>query len=147
MSVLKSGSANNNMFVPKRAKFRKQFRGKMRGISTRGNDVVFGQYGLKALSAGWITTRQLEAGRRVLTRYTQKGGRVWIRIFPDKPITDKPPEVRMGGGKGDVVDYVFPVKPGRILYEMSGIPENLASQAMKTVSGKMPIKTKFVKKI
>jgi|SRR3989338_1666221 len=144
MSVLKSGSANNNMFVPKRAKFRKQFRGKMRGISTRGNDVVFGQYGLKALSAGWITTRQLEAGRRVLTRYTQKGGRVWIRIFPDKPITDKPPEVRMGVGKGDVVDYVFTAKPGRIIYEMSGIPEDQAKIAMKTAAGKMPVKTTFV---
>src|SRR3989344_4652719 len=134
------------MLVPKRVKFKKQFRGKMGGNESRGNKIVFGEYALQAQSRSWVTTRQIESGRKVLTKYTQKGGRVWIRIFPDKPITDKPPEVRMGGGKGDVVDYVFPVKPGRILYEISGIPENVAMQAMKTVSGKMPIKTKFAKK-
>jgi len=134
------------MLVPKRAKFRKQFRGKMSGISTRGNFIVFGDYGIRAVSSGWVTSRQIEAGRKVLTRYTTKGGRVWIRIFPDKPITDKPPEVRMGGGKGDVVEYVFTVKPGRILYEIGGIPEDLAIKAMKTVASKMPIKTKFAKK-
>ena len=119
----------------------------MRGNSTRGNSIVFGQYGLKAQSSGWVSSRQIEAGRRVLTRYTQKGGRVWIRIFPDKPITDKPPESRMGGGKGDVVEYVFTVKPGRIIYEMGGIPENFARKAMHTVSGKLPIKAKFVTKV
>jgi len=134
------------MLVPKRAKFRKQFRGKMSGVSTRGNSIVFGDYGIKAVSSGWLTSRQIEAGRKVLTRYTTKGGRVWIRIFPDKPITDKPPEVRMGGGKGDVVDYVFVIKPGRILYEIGGIPEDQAVKAMKTVAGKMPIKTKFARK-
>lgn len=134
------------MLVPKRAKFRKQFRGKMGGISTRGNSVVFGDFGIKAVTSGWVSSRQIEAGRRVLTRYTTKGGRVWIRIFPDKPVTDKPPEVRMGGGKGDVVEYVFPVKPGRILYEIGGIPENMAVEALKNVSAKMPVKTKVVKK-
>lgn len=135
------------MLTPKRAKFRKQFRGKMTGISTRGNNVVFGDFGIRAVSSGWVTTRQIEAGRKVLTKYTQKGGRVWIRIFPDKPITDKPPEVRMGGGKGDVADYVFPVKPGRVLYEISGIGEDIAAKAMKTVASKMPIKTKFARKV
>lgn len=118
----------------------------MSGVSTRGNSIVFGDYGIKAVSSGWLTSRQIEAGRKVLTRYTTKGGRVWIRIFPDKPITDKPPEVRMGGGKGDVVDYVFVIKPGRILYEIGGIPEDQAVKAMKTVAGKMPIKTKFARK-
>lgn len=118
----------------------------MGGVSTRGNSIVFGDFGLKAMTSGWVSSRQIEAGRRVLTRYTSKGGRVWIRIFPDKPVTDKPPEVRMGGGKGDVVEFVFPVKPGRILYEIGGIAENLAQQAMKTVSGKMPVKTRFAKK-
>jgi len=134
------------MLAPKRAKFRKQFRGKMTGVSTRGNKIVFGEFGIKALTSGWVSSRQIEAGRRVLTRYTQKGGRVWIRIFPDKPITDKPPEVRMGGGKGDVVDYVFPVKPGRILYEIGGIPQSMAVEAMKSVSGKLPVKTRFARK-
>ncbi len=134
------------MLAPKRAKYRKQFRGTMRGKSSRGTEIVFGEYGLKALFPGWISAKQIEAGRRVLTRYTQKGGRVWIRIFPDKPITDKPPEVRMGGGKGDVVDYVSVVRPGKIIFEIGGIPETLASQAMKIVASKLPIKTKFIKR-
>src|SRR3989338_7585889 len=134
------------MLVPKRAKYRKQFRGKMRGNSTRGNSIVFGQYGLKAQSSGWVSSRQIEAGRRVLTRYTQKGGRVWIRIFPDKPITDKPPESRMGGGKGDVVEYVFTVKPGRIIFEMGGITAESAKEAITTAGGKLPVKTKFIVK-
>lgn len=118
----------------------------MRGNASRGTDVVFGKFGLKAQSSGWVSSRQIEAGRRVLTKYTQKGGRVWIRIFPDKPISDKPPESRMGGGKGDVVDYVFPVKPGRILFEMSGIPEGQAKEAMKIAGGKLPVKVKFMVK-
>src|SRR3989344_5909211 len=134
------------MLVPKRAKFRKQFRGDMRGKAIRGSVVNFGKFGLKAQSPGWVSSRQIEAARRVMTHYTQKGGRVWIRIFPDKPITDKPPEVRMGGGKGDVVDYVFPVKPGRILYEIGGIPQSMAVEAMKSVSGKLPVKTRFARK-
>ncbi len=131
------------MLVPKRAKYRKQFRGKMRGVSGRGTKIVFGDYALKSVGRGWVTSRQIEAGRRVLTRYTQKGGRVWIRIFPDKPISDKPPEVRMGGGKGDVVDYVFTVKPGRIIFEIGGVTREDAKEAMRKTSSKMPIKTKF----
>lgn len=132
------------MLVPKRAKFRKQFRGKMRGNAARGAHVSFGQYGLKAISAGWVSSRQIESGRKVLTRYTQKGGRVWIRIFPDKPVSDKPPEVRMGGGKGDVVDYVAVVRPGRILFEMGGIPYLFAKEALEHAAEKLPIQTKFV---
>ena len=132
------------MLAPKRAKYRKQFRGKMRGVSGRGTKIVFGQYALKAVGVGWVSSRQIEAGRRVLTRYTQKGGRVWIRIFPDKPISDKPPEVRMGGGKGDVVDYVFTVKPGRIIFEMAGVTKEAAIEAMKRAGSKMPIETKFI---
>ncbi len=132
------------MLVPKRAKFRKQFRGKMRGHSIRGSKIVFGDSALKALSNGWVSTRQIEAGRRVLTRYTQKGGRVWIRIFPDKPVSDKPPEVRMGGGKGDVVDYVAVVRAGRILFEMGGVPESLAREALEMAKAKLSIKTKYI---
>jgi large subunit ribosomal protein L16 len=134
------------MLVPKRAKFRKQFRGTMGGMATTGINVAFGEFGLKALENGWVSTRQIEATRKVLTRYTQKGGRVWIRIFPDKPVSDKPPEVRMGGGKGDVVDYVAVVRPGRIMFEMGGISEASARQALESAASKIPIKTKFVKR-
>lgn len=116
----------------------------MRGLSAGGTHMVFGDYGLKAMSCGWVSTRQIEAGRRVLTRYTAKGGRVWIRIFPDKPVSDKPPEVRMGGGKGDVVDYVAVVRPGKIIYEMVGVSETLAREALKMAAGKMSIKTKYI---
>jgi len=119
----------------------------MKGLALRGSAINFGRYGLKALSSGWVSSRQIEAARRVMTHYTQKGGRVWIRIFPDKPITDKPPEVRMGGGKGDVVDYVAPIKPGRILFEMDGIEANIAKKAMIDASRKLPIKTKFIEKV
>jgi large subunit ribosomal protein L16 len=132
------------MLAPKRSKHRKQFRGTRTGREIRGTSMTFGDYGLKATTAGWVSTRQIEAGRRVLTRYTQKGGRVWIRIFPDKPISDKPPEVRMGGGKGDVVDYVAVIRPGRIIFEMSGILREQAAEAMKTASGKLSVRTKFV---
>lgn len=135
------------MLAPKRAKYRKQFRGKMGGVSERGSIITFGEYGLKAFSAGWVSTRQIEAGRKVLTRYTQKGGRVWIRIFPDKPVSDKPPEVRMGGGKGDIVDYVAVVRPGRIVYEMGGITEEMAKEALRGASDKLSIKTKFIKRV
>lgn len=134
------------MLVPKRAKFKKQFRGRMRGNSTRGTELIFGSFGLKAAFSGWISSRQIEAGRKVLTRYTQKGGRVWIRIFPDKPVSDKPPEVRMGGGKGDVVDYVAVVRPGRILFEMGGISAEIARQALTNASRKLPIKTEVINK-
>jgi len=134
------------MLVPKRAKFRKQFRGKMRGVATRGSQVNFGQFGLKAMSAGWVTSRQIEAARKALTRYTQKGGRVWIRIFPDKPITQKPAETTMGSGKGDVVDYVAVIRPGRIMFEMGGLPEDQASIAMYMAARKLSVKTKFIVK-
>lgn len=135
------------MLAPKRAKYRKQFRGKMGGKESRGTEVDFGEYALQALSPGWVSTRQIEAGRRVLTRFTQKGGRVWIRIFPHKPVSDKPPEVRMGGGKGDVVDYVAVVKPGKIVFEMGGIPEVLAKEALENAAHKLSIKTRFLKKV
>ena len=134
------------MLAPKRAKYRKQFRGTMGGNAGRGVKISFGDCGLKALESGWISSRQIEAGRRVLTRYTQKGGRVWIRIFPDKPVSDKPPEMRMGGGKGDVVDYVAVIRPGRILFEMGGIDMNLAREALESAASKLPIKTRFLKR-
>lgn len=134
------------MLVPKRAKYRKQFRGKMGGNEARGTELTFGDYGLKAFASGWLSARQIEAGRKVLTRYTTKGGRVWIRVFPDKPITDKPPEVRMGGGKGDVVDYVAVIRPGRILFEMGGMDEVLAKQALTMAAAKLPMMTKFIKR-
>lgn len=116
----------------------------MRGAASSGTLVSFGEYGLKAMSAGWVSSRQIEAGRRVLTRYTAKGGRVWIRIFPDKPISDKPPEMRMGGGKGDVVDYVAVVRPGRMIFEMSGIPLESAKTALESAANKLPVQTKFI---
>lgn len=134
------------MLVPKRAKFRKQFRGKMRGVASRGTEIVFGEYGLKAMESGWVSSRQIESARKVMTRFTAKGGRVWIRIFPDKPVSDKPPEVRMGGGKGDVVDYVAVIKPGRILFEMGGLVQTLASEALESAASKLPIKAKFLKR-
>lgn len=134
------------MLVPKRAKFRKQFRGKMRGMSLRAAKIDFGEYGLKAKTGGWLTSRQIEAARRALTHFTQKGGRIWIRVFPDKPITKKPAETRMGGGKGDVVDYVAPVRPGRILFEIGGIPRDLAKEAMRLASAKIPLRTEFLEK-
>jgi large subunit ribosomal protein L16 len=135
------------MLLPKRAKFRKQFRGTMKGLAIRGAAVNFGEYGLKAITRGWLSSRQIEAARRVMTHYTQKGGRVWIRIFPDKPISDKPPEVRMGGGKGDVVDYVAVIKPGRVLFEMGGIAADLAKKAMEDAGRKLPVRTRFITKV
>jgi large subunit ribosomal protein L16 len=134
------------MLVPKRAKFRKQFRGKMRGISLRGASIDFGDYALKAKTGGWLTSRQIEAARRALTHFTQKGGRIWIRVFPDKPISKKPAETRMGGGKGDIVDYVAVVKPGRILFEMGGVTREVAQEAMKMAAAKLPLKTEFYEK-
>ena len=134
------------MLAPKRAKHRKQFRGTMGGNETRGTRLTFGEYGLKAVGSGWLSSKQIEAGRKVLTRYTQKGGRVWIRIFPDKPISDKPPEVRMGGGKGDVVEYVAVIRPGRIIFEMGGLPQELAKEALEMAEHKLPMKTKFIKR-
>lgn len=134
------------MLVPKRAKYRKQFRGDMRGMASRGQNISFGSFGLKAEEPGWISARQIEAARRVMTRYTAKGGRVWIRIFPDKPISDKPPEMRMGGGKGDVVDYVAVIHPGRVMFEMGGLEPEMAKQAMNEAARKLPVKSRFITK-
>lgn len=134
------------MLIPKRAKFRKQFRGTMGRIDTRGTQVNFGEYGLKALASGWVTSRQIEASRRAMTHHTKRGGRIWIRIFPDKPITKKPPETRMGSGKGDVSEYVAVVKAGRILFEMGAISQDMAREAMRLAAHKLPIKTRFVQK-
>lgn len=131
---------------PKKQKYRKQFRGKMRGRASRGTKVDFGEYGLKALERGWITSRQIEAARVAITRYTKRGGRVWIRIFPDKPITSKPSEAAMGSGKGDVSGYVAVVLPGRILYEIGGIDEEQVYEAMRRAAAKLPVKTKIIKR-
>lgn len=134
------------MLAPKRAKHRKQFRGKRGGKATRGSDVSFGEFGLKAMSVGWVGSRQIEAARKALSHSTRRGGRIWIRIFPDKPITKKPPETRMGSGKGDVSEYVAVVKPGRVLFEMAGIPLEGAREAMRLAAAKLPVMTKFVVK-
>lgn len=134
------------MLAPKRAKYRKAFRGKRGGLAYRGSEVNFGEYGLKAMTVGWVGSRQIEAARRALTHYTKRGGRIWIRIFPDKPITKKPPETRMGSGKGDVAEYVAVVRPGRIMFEMAGVPAEDAREAMRLASVKLPVRTKFVVK-
>lgn len=134
------------MLVPKRAKFRKQQRGRIRGKAYRGTGVSFGEFGLKSLSSGWVTSRQIEAARRAITHFTQRGGRLWIRIFPDKPITKKPPETRMGSGKGDVYEYVATVRPGRMLFEMGGVTKEVAFAALRLASHKLPIKTRIVEK-
>lgn len=134
------------MLTPRRVKYRKQMRDKMKGSAHAGVELSFGDYGLTAMNMGWISSRQIEAARRSITHYTQRGGRIWIRIFPDKPITKKPPEVRMGGGKGDVHEYVAPVKEGRMLFEMSGVPKETAFEALRLASHKLPVKTKIVTK-
>jgi large subunit ribosomal protein L16 len=132
------------MLMPKRVKYRKQQRGRMRGKAQTGNKVSFGQYGLKALEAHWITSRQIEAARIAMTRHIKRGGKVWIRIFPDKPVTKKPAETRMGKGKGAPEYWVAVIKPGRVLFEIEGVPEEIAKEAMRLASHKLPIKTKFV---
>jgi large subunit ribosomal protein L16 len=132
------------MLAPRRAKFRKQFRGKRTGISIRGSHVDFGDFGLKATTCGWVTSRQIEAARRALTHYIRRGGRVWIRIFPDKPVSKKPPETRMGSGKGDIFEYVSVVRPGRIMFEMSGVPMESAKEAMRLAAAKLSVRTRFV---
>ena len=134
------------MLQPKKVKHRKWHRGRTRGTETRGVELAFGAYGLKTLEARWITARQIEAARRAITRYIERGGRVWIRIFPDKPVTRKPPEVTLGGGKGAVDHYVAAVKPGRILFEMDGITLQAAEEALRLAAHKLPVKTKFVVK-
>lgn len=134
------------MLQPKKVKHRKWQKGRSKGKESRGTELAFGSFGLKALGTTWLSARQIEAARRVLSRFTQRGGKAWIRIFPDKPVTIKGTEVPMGGGKGSVDHYVFPVKPGRILFEMDGVSEEVARQAIKQAGDKLPIKTRFVKR-
>jgi len=132
------------MLMPKRVKFRRVHRGRMTGKATRGNTVAFGDYGLVATECGWVTDRQIEAARIAMTRYIKRGGNVWIRIFPDKPVTQKPAETRMGSGKGNPEKWVAVVKPGRIMFEVAGVSEEVAKEAMRLAAQKLPIKCKFV---
>ena len=132
------------MLSPRRTKFRKQQRGRMTGMATRGNEIAFGQYGLQAIEPSWITSRQIEACRRAMNRYLKRGGKIWIRIFPDKPVTMRPAETRMGSGKGSPEFWVAVVKPGRILFEIGGVPEDIARESMRLAMHKLPIKVKFI---
>ena len=132
------------MLMPKRVKFRKQQRGRMKGKAVRGSKVSFGQYGLKSMAPAWVTSRQIEAARVAMTRYIKRGGKVWIRIFPDKPVTQKPAETRMGKGKGSPEYWVAVVKPGRILFELSGVQEEVAREALRLAAHKLPFNTRFV---
>ncbi len=134
------------MLLPKRTKFRKQHRGRRAGVSSRGNTIAFGDYGLMSLEADWVSSRQIEAARIAMTRHIKRGGKVWIRIFPDKPITKKPLETRMGKGKGPVEGWVAVIRPGRVMFEMNGVTEEVAKEAMRLASHKLPIKCKFVSK-
>lgn len=134
------------MLTPRRAKYRKQFRGNLTGVAHAGTKISFGDFGLVTEQTGWITARQIEAARRAITHYTQRGGRVWIRIFPDKPISKKPPEVRMGGGKGDIAEFVAPVKTGRVLFEMGGVTSEVAHAALRLASHKLGVKTRIIDK-
>jgi len=134
------------MLMPKRVKYRKQMRGRMKGRATRGTQVVFGEYGLQALEPAWITARQIEAARRAIVRHVRRRGKYWICVFPDKPVTAKPAETRMGKGKGSVDHWVAVVKPGRIMFELSGVSEEMAREAMRLASHKLPIKCQFVKR-
>ncbi|SFN02623.1 50S ribosomal protein L16 [Thermodesulforhabdus norvegica] len=132
------------MLAPKRVKYRKRQKGRMKGTAYRGNKVSFGDYGLKALECGWLTSKQIEAARIAISRYVKRGGKIWIRVFPDKPITKKPAETRMGKGKGSPEGWVAVVKPGRILYEIKGVSEEVAREAFRLASHKLPIATRFV---
>ncbi|NIR51052.1 50S ribosomal protein L16 [candidate division KSB1 bacterium] len=132
------------MLMPKRVKYRKQQRGRMKGKAARGAKLAFGQFGLKSMDPGWVTARQIEAARIAMTRHIKRGGKVWIRVFPDKPVTQKPAETRMGKGKGSPEYWVAVVKPGRILFELGGVPEELAREALRLASHKLPLHTKFV---
>ncbi len=134
------------MLMPKRVKRRRVFRGRMKGKAMRGNFLAYGEYGLVATEPAWITSQQIEAARIALTRYTKRGGQVWIKIFPDKPVTEKPAETRMGSGKGSPEYWVAVVKPGRILFEIAGVSEEVAREALRLASHKLPLKTKFLKK-
>ena len=132
------------MLQPKRVKYRKAFRGRRTGLATRGSSIEFGDYALKTMESGWVTARQIESARRAMTHYTKRGGRIWIRIFPHKPITRKPAEVRMGSGKGAVDHYVAVVKPGTIIFEMGGVEHDVAKEAMRRASRKLPLEIKFI---
>ncbi len=134
------------MLQPKSFKYRKQHRGRLKGIASKGTKISFGEYGLKAQESSWISARQIEAARRVMTRYTRKGGKIWIRIFPDKPVTARAAETRMGKGKGNVDHYVSPVKKGKVLFEISGIEKDEAKLALNLASDKLPIKTSFLER-
>jgi large subunit ribosomal protein L16 len=135
------------MLMPKRVKYRKQMRGRMTGKADRGAVVQFGEYGLQALDPVWITSRQIEAARKAMVRYVKRRGKIWIRIFPDKPVTKKPAETRMGKGKGPVEYWVAVIKPGRVLFEMAGIEEDIAREALRLAAFKLPCKTRFIKRI
>lgn len=132
------------MLSPRRTKFRKQHRGRMRGMAQRGNQINFGEYAIQATEPCWLTSRQIEAARRAMTRYVRRGGKIWIRVFPDKPITMRPAETRMGSGKGNPEFWVAVVKPGRIIFEIAGVPEEIAREAMRLASFKLPFKTKII---
>ena len=134
------------MLLPKRVKYRKQMRGRMKGKATRGIEVTYGEYGLQATEPAWVTSNQIEAARIAMTRYTKRGGKVWIKIFPDKPVTSKPAETRMGSGKGSPEYWVAVVKPGRILFEIAGVSEEVAREALRLAGHKLPLKTKFAKR-
>jgi len=133
--------------MPKRVKFRKQHRGRMSGVAVRGSQLAYGEFGLKSVDCGWLTAIQIEAARVALTRHVKRGGKIWLRVFPDKSYTKKPAETRMGKGKGSPEYYVAVIKPGRILFEMGGIPETLAKSAMRLCAHKIPLRTKFVKRL
>jgi len=132
------------MLSPRRTKFRKQHRGRMKGMAQRGNTINFGEYAIQATEPSWLTSRQIEAARRAMTRYVRRGGKIWIRVFPDKPITMRPAETRMGSGKGNPEFWVAVVKPGRIIFEIAGVPEEVAREAMRLASFKLPFKTKII---
>ena len=132
------------MLAPQRVKYRKQMKGRMNGKATRGNTVAFGEYGLMTVEPGWISNRQIEAARVAMTRHIKRGGKVWIRIFPDKPVTKKPAETRMGKGKGNPELWVAVVKPGRVMFELEGVTEEIAKEAMKLAAAKLPVRTQFV---
>ena len=134
------------MLMPRKMKYRKQMRGSMKGKATRGTKLAYGEFGILTEELGWITSQQIEAARRAMTHYTKRVGRVFITIFPDKPYSKKPPEVRMGGGKGDTAGYVAPVKPGRIMFELAGVPEDVAREALRRASHKLPVKTRIIAK-
>lgn len=134
------------MLQPKRQKYRKQFRGRRRGKSMRGEKVSFGEYGLKSLGRGWMSSKQIEAARRVISHMSQRGGKIWVRVFPDKPVSARAAGVRMGGGKGDIAEYVAVIKPGRILFEIAGVSQEIVNEAFRQAASKLPFMTKIIKR-